>query len=108
MRSRAESKETDPLSRLNIAQLERAITNDPRTAQRGGLLVRYASRDGQNVGRFCQHVFGITAIAVETGEAGIRAQVLLPMLAEPTGAVCPTQPGHANPVALCHWDRQCR
>ena len=96
MRAGSKSKQPDMLSGADIRLFERPITHDPGTQERRGLLIGNILRHGQDIAGVCKHIFGESAINMETGETRILAEIFLPAAAILTLATGGMQPGNAD------------
>jgi hypothetical protein len=93
------SEETEPATRLDAADPQRAIADDAATEQGRRMQVVEGLRESK--GEVCEHghVAGESAVAVPSGKAGRGAQVLTVTGAEAAGPTGRSQPGGTGALA---------
>src|SRR5205807_9622416 len=99
VRRSAEAIDAEPIARLHLAQLERAVADDARAEERRGLGIAEDRRDRVREALRDDRVVGEATVGVISGELGVLAKILPPAparLAESTGM---TKPGDAHTVA---------
>ena len=95
----AEAVDAEPTTIRNHRPLERAISDDAGTQQRGRRHVVEIVRQAVGVRLRHDRVFGVPAIVVPTREAWRQAEVLAAGRTEPTRAARAPQPRDADPLA---------
>src|SRR6202043_1189978 len=89
----------EPEGARGAAHRERAVADEARAHERGGLRVGVAGGDGEAVALVGDRVLGHPAVDVASGEARGRAQVLAAAAAPVARAVAPAEPGNADALA---------
>jgi hypothetical protein len=96
---RSKPIETEPLARLDSAQAQCAVTDDPG-AEKGGRLFITEDR-WDRIGKCCwnERILCISTIDLITGKPGTLAEVLAPARAKFAAAARVLQPGDADSLA---------